>query len=874
MRMAVLIIACAQVAAAQPTTTIRAGRMIDGRGAERRNVDIVVQGSRILRVAPAGRASATYEFSRLTVMPGMIDTHVHLESHFGKDGRASNQGETPWERRRAAEDNAYAMLMAGFTTVQSIGSPLDLEVRKGIETGEVSGPRLLTSVDQLTDTSLTPAQIRAWVRSTVARGADVLKIFASRSIRDGGGQTLSDEQIQAACSEAKSVGKRIWVHAHAASAVRAASLAGCFAITHGSMVSDAELQLMADRGTFFEPNIGLVSQNYIEHKKNYLGIGNYTEEGFRQMEEGIPRKLDMYKRALTHPKLKLIMGTDATAGAHGQNAREIVYRVQEAKEPAAHAIAGTTWLAAQALGMHDRIGALAPGMEADLIAVDGNPLEDITALQRVVFVMKGGKVYRNVPPTFVATQPELFSTGTTLTNAWADYDGDGDLDLYVGFNGTANRLYRNDRGTFSDVAAAAGVADARATRSAAWGDFDADGDPDLVLGFAPGPASVLKLYRNDGGRFSDITAEAGLTRTDSAGVRQFAWIDIDDDGDLDLFVALRDRPNAMYRNDGGRFTDIAAQIGLADARKSVGAVWFDYDDDGDVDLYVANQDGDANALMRNDGGHFTDVAQAAGLAWGGRLPNEATNGTVRPCAADVNNDGRLDVFAANYGRNGLLLNRGNGTFEDVSAQWGIAIDGRYDACAFSDFDHDGRLDLYVNGTVTGGVSYRDYLFHNEGNRFADATPAYILALQADHGAEWADFDRDGDEDLALTGVRPDGMHSLLRNMLPDADASRSLSIRVVNASGRAVRAGAVVRVYESGTRRLIGTRLVDTGSGYNAQNDAPVHIGLPPRIAVVDVEVTYPAAGRRVVVVERALRPANWHGKDVIVRVSGGAPGR
>ncbi len=873
MRLAVLIVVLPLVAAAQPTVTLRAGRMIDGRGETQRNVDIVVQGSRITRIGAASGRAVTYDLSRLTVVPGLIDTHVHLESHFGRDGRASNQGETPADRRRAAEENAYATLMAGFTTVQSIGSVLDVEVRDAIAAGKVTGPRLLTSVQTLTDTSLTPDSIRAWVRGTVARGAGLIKIFASRSIREGGGQTLSDAQIRVACEESRAAGKRIWVHAHAASAIRAAAVANCFAVTHGSQATDAELALMAERGTFFEPNIGLVSQNYIEHKKDYLGIGNYTEEGFRFMEEGIPRKLAMFKRALMQPKLKLIMGTDATAGAHGQNAREIVYRVQVAGQRPMDAILGSTSLSAEALGMGDRIGALAAGMEADLVALDGDPLEDITALRRVVFVMKGGKVYRNVPPRFEAAQPDLFAAGVNLTNAWADYDSDGDLDLYVGFSGAANRLYRNDAGTFSDVASTAGVADARATRSAAWGDFDADGDPDLLLGFAPGAASVLKLYRNEAGRFADVTADAGLTRTDSAGVRQLVWIDHDADGDLDLFVALRDRANAFYRNDRGQFTNVADQVGLADARKSVGAIWFDYDDDGDLDLYVANQDGDANALMRNDAGRFTDVAAAAGVAWGGRLPNEPTNGTVRPCAADVDNDGRLDLFAANYGRNGLFLNRGNGTFEDVSAAWGVAIDGRYDACAFSDFDHDGRIDLYVNGTVTGGVSYRDYLFRNEGNRFSDVTPQNLVTLQADHGAQWADFDRDGDEDLALTGVRPDGMHSLMRNALAPDDASRSISVRVLDANGRSLRAGAVVRVYAAGTRRLLGTRLVDTGSGYNAQSDQPVHVGLPRSSpAALDVEVSYPAAGRRLTATERDVKPRELRGRAVTVRVGGGAP--
>jgi imidazolonepropionase-like amidohydrolase len=152
---------------------------------------------------------------------------------------------------------------------------------------------------------------------------------------------------------------------------------------------------MAERGTFFEPNIGLVSQNYIETKERYLGIGNYDEQGFRFMEESIVLKRDMFARALRQPRLKLIMGTDAVAGAHGQNAREIVYRVQTGGQRPMDAILAATSVAAEALGLQDRIGAVAPGMEADLIAIDGDPLQDIMALRRVVFVMRGGKVYKH-----------------------------------------------------------------------------------------------------------------------------------------------------------------------------------------------------------------------------------------------------------------------------------------------------------------------------------------------------------------------------------------------------------------------------------------------------------------------------------------------
>jgi hypothetical protein len=249
-------------------------------------------------------------------------------------------------------------------------------------------------------------------------------------------------------------------------------------------------------------------------------------------------------------------------------------------------------------------------------------------------------------PVFEPVQGERLTVGGTLTNAFADFDLDGDQDLFVGFNGAPNRLYRNDRGTLVDVAVDVGVADARGTRAAAWGDFDTDGDPDLLVGFVPGSGPVLRLYRNDRSRFADVTASADVAVA-SGAVRQPAWIDIDADGDLDLFVAFRDRANAFFRNDAGHFTEQAAQKGLADARRSVGAVWFDYDQDGDLDLYVGNMDGDANGLFHNQGGHFTDDAERAGVAWAGRTPRDAAHGTVRPCAADVDGDGWFDLLAAN-----------------------------------------------------------------------------------------------------------------------------------------------------------------------------------------------------------------------------------
>jgi hypothetical protein len=465
-------------------------------------------------------------------------------------------------------------------------------------------------------------------------------------------------------------------------------------------------------------------------------------------------------------------------------------------------------------------------------------------------------------PSFEPLQPEVLGAGFTFTNAFADYDGDGDPDLFVGFDGKPNRLYRNDKGTFADVAVAAGLVDSRPTRAAAWGDFDSDGDPDLLLGFTPSPkASVLKLYRNSAGKFTDTTTDAGLS-VPTGAVRQPAWIDFDADGDLDLFMAYRDRPNAMYRNDAGKFSDVAASIGLDDKRRTVGAVWFDFDEDGDLDVAVANMDGDANGLFRNDGGRFTDVAAAAGVAWGGRAPKVAANGTVRVCAADADNDSRFDLFAANYGPLGFFSNRGKGTFEDRSQAWGIAIDSRYDTCTFGDFDHDGRLDLYVNGTVTGGASWQDSLFRNTGTAFVDVTPPSIRNLQSDHGALWVDVDGDHDLDLSLTGARADGMHLVMRNMLPAADAARGLQVKVVDAEGRSTRAGAEVRVYAAGTQRLIGARVVDSGSGYDSQSDIPVHVGIPAGVARVDVQVIVPRLGTRAPTWQRGVSP----GRMITVR--------
>jgi imidazolonepropionase-like amidohydrolase len=370
-----------QTTGQSPAVSIRAARVLDGKGAVLTNTVVDVTGDRISAVAQR-TGPVTYDLGNVTLMPGLIDVHVHIGNHFNKEGRANTQGETPAEAALYGAENAWVTLVNGFTTVQSVGAASDKDLRDAINRGVLPGPRILTSLGSMSERTGTPVQIREYIRKQKQDGADLIKIFASRSIRDGGGRTMSDEQLSAACSEAKAQGLRTLVHAHAADAVLAAVRAGCSQVEHGAYVNDEALKAMADRGVYFDPNIGLVLQNYIENKSRFLGIGNYTEDGFAFMEKAVPTNYPMFKRALT-AKVKMPMGTDAVAGAHGQNAREILTRVREGGQPPMDAIVAATSLAAESMALSDQIGALAPGLQADIIAVDGNPVDDINALRRV-----------------------------------------------------------------------------------------------------------------------------------------------------------------------------------------------------------------------------------------------------------------------------------------------------------------------------------------------------------------------------------------------------------------------------------------------------------------------------------------------------------
>ena len=443
------------------------------------------------------------------------------------------------------------------------------------------------------------------------------------------------------------------------------------------------------------------------------------------------------------------------------------------------------------------------------------------------------------PQRFELVQPELFAAAGAQPNCWGDFDNDGDLDLFVGFKADLpNRLYRNDGGKFVEIGAASGLADLTDTRAAAWGDPNADGNLELYVGFTRRSMTPNKLYRRDGAKFVDVAHELGV---DVMGeTRQVAWIDFDNDGRVDLFVAFRDAPNMLFHNEGNRFVNVAPDMGVDDPRKTVGAVWFDFNEDGRLDLFVANQDGTLNGLFRNDGKRFVDVAHELGMDAFGR---PATSGSNGPSVADYNNDGHLDLFVASYGPNFLFRNDGGGKFTNVAKQLGVEGGDHATPSAWGDYDNDGLPDLYVSSYIEKPVNEHDHFYGNRGDRFMEL-PA--LPHGATHGLQWADFDGDGALDLAIANNNPTGTHSLYRNVMPPEQARRSIQVRVVDQHGHHTRAGAEVRIYQPGTRTVWGGRIVDSGSGYCSQSAMPVHFGLP-RKSRVDVEVTtMTTAGRKI----------------------------
>jgi imidazolonepropionase-like amidohydrolase len=374
---------------------IAASTVFDGKGGVVHNTRIVIEGSKIVRIDPKA-GPVDYDLRGLTVLPGWIDSHVHITWIFGPDGKNAGGGDNSKFATDAAAANAKVTLMAGFTTVQSVGSAADLPLRDAIAKEALPGPRILTSAEPLMgrgDQTGTPDEIRAFVRKQKEAGADLIKIFAAGSVRRPQ-MLMSQEQLNAACDEAKKLGLRTLVHAYK-DAVGAAARAGCTEIEHGTLASDDDLKLLVQKGVWLDPQAGLVMENYLLNKDKFVGTPGFPEEAFQVIKEIIPSYHEFLKQALKVPGLKIVFGSDALAGSHGRNAEEFIDRVKDGGVDPMAAMVSANSLAAEAMRMSDQIGSIAPGLEADIIALDGDPLKDITTVRRVVFVMKGGVVYKN-----------------------------------------------------------------------------------------------------------------------------------------------------------------------------------------------------------------------------------------------------------------------------------------------------------------------------------------------------------------------------------------------------------------------------------------------------------------------------------------------
>ena len=471
-----------------------------------------------------------------------------------------------------------------------------------------------------------------------------------------------------------------------------------------------------------------------------------------------------------------------------------------------------------------------------------------------------------VPPAFTSVQPELLGVANSFSNAWGDYDNDGDLDLAVSLGSGEVRLYRNDTGVLVSVGAQLGMpqAGSHELRGLSWGDYDEDGDIDLLGGSTPRDKLTVVL-RNDGGKkFVDVAAAIGLTIPDRSA-RQTNWIDYDNDGDLDVYSTDRGGDNKLFRNTGGTFTQVFAGVGPTDARPTVGACWLDIDSDGDLDLYLANQSGATDAMWRNDGNAFTDVAAALGMQGPARTNEE---GGVGCAIADYDNDGDLDIFAPNYGHNLLYRNNSNGTFTEVGKAAGVGVENHAVGADWGDYDNDGDLDLSVIAYegAPGAQSPLNALFRNDGAAgFVNVLTKDSPFNAGDHGVQFVDYDNDGGIDLTLTdGYGPKGGHFVFRNALPEAVKKKSLSVLVLDSKGHFTRFGAEVRLFDR-SGRIIATRQVVTGGGYNTQRAAPVHFGLA-KVDPMRVEVTFMSKDGRKKQIVNDIKPADYAGKSLVIR--------
>ena len=464
--------------------------------------------------------------------------------------------------------------------------------------------------------------------------------------------------------------------------------------------------------------------------------------------------------------------------------------------------------------------------------------------------------------TDVAAQVGVAKMDGGRGSAWGDYDNDGDQDIFALGHYSPQVLYRNNGdGSFTDVAARAGLADMPGGFASLFADYDNDGDLDLYVTrdgwFGKKPNS---LYRNNGdGTFTDVTESTGAG--DSGSGFGAAWGDYDNDGALDLYIAngvVGDAsPNVLYRNNGdGNFTDVAVRAGVADTRSAIGTAFGDYDKDGYLDLYVVNHT-EPNVLYHNNGdGTFTDVSERAGVA-------SRRKGFVT-FFLDYDNDADLDLFFSSmadftdyiqsqvdgetgpdayYSTPVLYRNNGDGTFTDVTIQAGLNKAFGSMGANFGDIDQDGYQDLYLaNGGPEMGRLEPDALYRNNGDgTFTDVTASTAVVEQVGkgHGVTFADYDSDGDLDIYVpvggAFIGDQWENRLYRN---EGNSNAWLVVKTVGTRSNRDGIGAAVTV-RAGSLLLYSE--VSGGCGFGSTNSLPLEFGLGSNKRVDLLEIRWPS---------------------------------
>jgi len=412
----VVLLAAAASAQAPARTVVRAGRLLDVRtGQIYKDQAIVIEGDKIVSIGPVGdmAGAKVIELPNATVLPGFIDVHTHLTYDPGNIGMQILTNSGAKEALIGAR-NARITLEAGFTSVRNVGAMFfsDIALRDAINAGDVPGPRMSASGPALSiagghcdDNLLAPEYhdqsfgvadgveaVQHKVREIIKYGADVIKICATGGVLSKGDDPRTSqftlEELKAIVADAHRLGRKVAAHAHGAEGIRWASMAGVDSVEHGSYIDDAAIAEMKKNGTYLVPTLFLGDWFLANAEK--IGVPQY---GIDKAKTVLP----LARKNLQHAfqsGVKVALGTDAAVYPHGLNAGEFVVYVQLGMTPLQSLQTGTI-NAADLLGWSDRVGTIEPGKFADLVAVDGDPLQDITTVQHVRFVMKGGKVYKN-----------------------------------------------------------------------------------------------------------------------------------------------------------------------------------------------------------------------------------------------------------------------------------------------------------------------------------------------------------------------------------------------------------------------------------------------------------------------------------------------